>query len=880
VGCKGLSTGGLILTYGWHPMPSVTKTGTKHFNSKPPSHMKSTMEISMNIELNLDIYTVIIDNITSIETLNALRCTCRWFRNYVTKRRVLDVVITNILYNEDFDPSETILKRPLVIGSVVATTGHITRDPMQFGDLEATRHFTSSFKAHTVNAYAKILEDKINTHDCFIAIERTLVTKGEPDYEPAFGNIPARPKIRTYATSLQPIGNVTRSSMNLLGNLIPTFGSIYNPGDKSFESNLELEDFLMSEFEEVHTHVDSFLRYGGHACQALCENKKDEYMDRLNLFRKDFNYKHCVVPQSGPHANGFEELEDDDLINFRYMICIPSYFLRGYVDLLPTAVNDMWLTSIRLICIEKNPGPFASIPVQNNEVRANLLPLDSTQKTNPYSITNNRKERNGVESRQSASKSTSSVTVKDSSPDSTSLVVADTVRADRSSISRDEVKTSNKYDRNDPKRNEGHDEVKTSNKYYRDHPKRYVGRERHQDVTRREYRPRDKEPGVTNEVTLNPSCPPVTAAATSAAETVVLYDPSVNVVPDFNSVSIAAPVTQCSPSSTSVDSSPTLSSSNPLSTSAQSNDSLPQLPTGSVVTSTSSTSTCNVKPTLSASILASVTQPAAAKVDVLTPLPDSGPKVVIDIKDPEATALLALVGIKELVNDLHIRLYNVPTYEVTWTLLRYTLLILFLLLELDVMIKVVVCVLSHSRIHVLDVIFNCVCFPILLLLHFYAMKAIPHKHLIYSAKLVSLRVSETLQKEYFKTGKEIPDLRPDAIAQTKLKHQELIDAVFLYTQHGWNNFFCFSYVANSRRLDVSLEAFVQIAHAKNLSLMLNDKDAWYSFYHSAQSTQTINLDKNQVLQNKLTIQDTCIIADLKYREMHQRRGWMAFPKPV
>jgi hypothetical protein len=113
-----------------------------------------------------------------------------------------------------------------------------------------------------------------------------------------------------------------------------------------------------------------------------------------------------------------------------------------------------------------------------------------------------------------------------------------------------------------------------------------------------------------------------------------------------------------------------------------------------------------------------------------------------------------------------------------------------------------------------------------------------------------------------------------------LKHQELIDAVFLYTQHGWNSFFCFSYVMNSRRLDVSLEAFVQIAHAKNLSLMLNDKDAWYSFYHSAQSTQTINLDKNQVLQNKLVIQDTCIIADLKYREMHQRRGWMAFPKPV
>jgi hypothetical protein len=879
------------------------------------------MESVLMIHLDLDIYTVIIANITSIETLNSLRRTCRWFRDYLTKRRMLDVVITNILHNEDYDPSATVLKRPLTIRPDLGPVRH----QMQLGDVDFIRYLTKSYRADTVNDYVNFLSDKLDTHDCFFAIERTLISNGDPSIvPPTFGNRQPRPFARTFATSMQPIGNVSRRSIAIIGDIFPGYGRSYEHGYKSFESNFDMEEFLMSGFDEFETYVNSCDHFGYYACSALCENRKNEYMDRLDIQTKDFNYRNCTIPQNGPNAFGFEDLEDEDLINFRYIVCFPSFFLRGYVNMLPTTVNDRWLTNIRLICIEKNPGPFASMPVQSQEVKPNLLPSKS-KRTDSYSVVNNRigkasesdidmvnewaKKEDKVQYKDLTTKSDDSKITEDSSlKDKNEKSVDSAVRYRRSRdrpTSRDEVKTSN-------------------NKYHRDKPMRNEVRENQRRVdSRHEYRPRYCKTCTTNDVVKNSSSlaiksdatpePAKGAVTTNASQSILDSEMEVPTAPPANDDAVTAEVQPSIPDGktevptappVSVESKDTVPSSVALSsgpkldcpdvaaaTTSLTPSSSSAAVSGLTSTNSSSTSPANatstqkstapVKTSTSAAILATVTQPAVAKVDVLKPLPDSGPKVVIDIKDPEATALLALAGIKELVNDLHIQLYNVPSYEVHWIILRYTLLILFIALELDLFSRIFVCVFSAAaRTHVLDFIMYLIGLPIVLAIHYYVMKVIPHKHLVYSAKLVSLRVSENLQKEYFKTGKEIPDLRPDAISQTKLKHQELIDAVFLYTQHGWNSFFCFSYVMNSRRLDVSLEAFVQIAHAKNLSLMLNDKDAWYSFYHSAQSTQTINLDKNQVLQNKLVIQDTCIIADLKYREMHQRRGWMAFPKPV
>lgn len=141
------------------------------------------------------------------------------------------------------------------------------------------------------------------------------------------------------------------------------------------------------------------------------------------------------------------------------------------------------------------------------------------------------------------------------------------------------------------------------------------------------------------------------------------------------------------------------------------------------------------------------------------------------------------------------------------------------------------------------------------------------RYLLYSAKFEGMADSDIF------TG----DKRADAIALQKLKHTPIL-AYVRYTKY--KRFLCFNLRTHSRVLKVSLEVYTQICHAKNLSLVLNNSDAWHSLYHSAQTLQSVGIDRAHVFTDDLLVQDTAILSDLKYKVMHQQREWMAFQKPT
>jgi uncharacterized membrane protein YqaE (UPF0057 family) len=115
------------------------------------------------------------------------------------------------------------------------------------------------------------------------------------------------------------------------------------------------------------------------------------------------------------------------------------------------------------------------------------------------------------------------------------------------------------------------------------------------------------------------------------------------------------------------------------------------------------------------------------------------------------------------------------------------------------------------------------------------------------------------------------DARADILALGEIKHPEPLLQHVMYENSTL-------FEASQTILTVSLELLTQISTSINLDLSYTEELVWQHIRHSANHFQSVNIDRYQVLNNVMIVQDTCLVAYGLWKHMQQERSHLLFPR--